>query len=80
MSKIPIKASRRFSSEKSAKSFAKKVHGTIRDLREIKGSISNFKVVYEQKKRNDFNGYEDAADFNSSINMNGMHWHTSEDL
>jgi len=39
-------AKRRFKSENSARNFAKKVNGEFKDLREIKGSISDFVVTY----------------------------------
>jgi hypothetical protein len=39
--------SKRFTSEKSANSFAKKVNGEVRDLRGHKESKSNFKVTYK---------------------------------
>lgn len=41
------KRRKRFKSEQSANSFAKKVDGTVNDLREIEGAKSNFTVTYE---------------------------------
>jgi len=42
------KASRRFTSYKTAKKFAEFVKGELKDLRKIKGSKSNFKVIYDK--------------------------------
>ena len=42
---------KRFSSEKSATSFAKKVNGKVKDLRHIKGAKSKFKVTYDSDKQ-----------------------------
>lgn len=47
------KRSKRFTSGKTANSFAKKVKGEVRDLRGIPNSKSNFKVVYEKQPRRD---------------------------
>lgn len=74
-----MKSNRRFTSEKTANSFAKKVNGEVRDLRSNPVRKSDFKVVYETNQNK--SGYsQDAFDFDSDINMNGMRWHTAEDL
>jgi len=39
-------AKRRFTSEKNARAFAKKINGEFKDLRDIPGSISKFVVKY----------------------------------
>ena len=50
-------AIRRFGNEKKAKSFAKAVNGELKDLREIPGAISKFKVTYTGKKNRKKNNY-----------------------
>lgn len=45
------KKRKRFTSEKSAKSFAKKVNGVVNDLREIEDAKSNFSVTYKQSAK-----------------------------
>jgi len=42
---------KRFNSEKSAQSFAKKVNGTVNDLREISRANSPFTVTYESNSK-----------------------------
>lgn len=83
------KSSRRFNSEKTAMRFSKSVSGEVRDLRSYDDSKSNFKVVYYQYKNGRRGEYfnhgetdvgNEAYDFDSDINTNGMHWHTAEDL
>jgi len=58
-------AKRRFKSEKSARNFAKKVDGEFKDLRKIKGAISDFVVNYiggkKSKKENPFK--DDLSDW-----------------
>ena len=71
------KTSVRFSSEKNANDFASKVGGEVKDLRNNSHAKSKFKVDYIAKQ-NKHSNY--AHDFDSDININGMHWHTSEDL
>jgi len=44
------KSSRRFNSRKNANSFAKRVGGVVKDLREFENSISKFKVTYTKNK------------------------------
>lgn len=75
-----MKTSKRFTSEKNANGFAKKVGGVVSDLRNNENRKSDFKVTYEKGKSNPTYIGEDESDFDSDINMNGMHWHTSEDL
>lgn len=57
----PIKKSKRFSSEKSAKSFCKKVDGVLKDLRNNPQSLSNFKVTYfKQRGKNKYKEHFDT--------------------
>ena len=44
-------AKKRFDSEKSANSFAKKVKGTVNDLRSIAEAKSKFTVTYKGKPK-----------------------------
>ena len=43
------KRSRRFESQKNANNFSDSVEGSVKDLRKIKDSKSNFKVVYTKE-------------------------------
>lgn len=45
-----MKKSIRFTNEKNAKEFAKKVNGVLKDLRGLKDAKSNFKVTFEKAK------------------------------
>lgn len=73
------KAFRRFSSELSANNFSEKVDGVVLDLRGNASRASDFKVVYTPKKKS--RGYNEGSyEFQSELNSNGTHWHTSDDL
>lgn len=74
-----MKATRRFTSEKTANNFAKNVKGTVSDLRNHSERKSDFKVTYEKGRNGEYSGQHES-DFDSDINMNGMHWHTADDL
>lgn len=69
----------RFKSEISANNFAKKVGGTVNDLRSNPVRNSDFKVTFNKSSTKSDRSY-DPSDFDDDINMNGMHWHTAEDL
>jgi hypothetical protein len=73
-----MKTSKRFTSERSAKDFAKRTNGELRDLRNEPCSKSNFKVVFDNSVKNSDN--YDPSNFDSAINGYGTNWHTSEDL
>lgn len=75
-----MKETKRFTSEKSATSFASKVNGKVADLRENPVRKSNFKVSYEKGTIPKSNYDEKGYDFDSDLNMNGTNWHTAEDL
>jgi hypothetical protein len=74
-----VKTSRKFTSERSAKDFAKRTNGILRDLRKDPCSKSNFKVVFDNRIKTNKQDY-DPSYFDSPINMNGMNWHTADDL
>lgn len=52
-------ARKRFTSEKTAKSFAERVNGKVNDLREIEGAKSNFTVTYEKTEQTINQDYPD---------------------
>lgn len=71
MKKQKNKRSKRFTSEKSAKSFAKKVDGVLKDLRDYPESKSKFKVTYISDPNREWNGPGDyRTDWNEK-NLDG---------
>lgn len=70
-----MKKTIRFTSEKSALDFAKKVGGELRDLRDIEGAKSNFKVVYEKYPERSSSSYDEWWEQNNldgSFAYNGV--------
>lgn len=51
-----MKKRKRFNSETSAESFAKKVNGKVNDLREMEGAKSSFTVTYESSEKTKSHG------------------------
>ena len=72
-----MKATKRFTSEKSAQGFAKRVGGDFSDLRGHHERKSDFKVTYTKGTTSNS---DRETDFDSDLNMNGTRWHTAEDL
>lgn len=74
------KVTKRFTSEKTARDFAARVGGEFSDLREYSERKSDFKVTYERNIKRSHDSDYPGHDFDSSLNMNGMSWHTADDL
>jgi hypothetical protein len=53
---------KRFTSEKNAQSFAKKVNGQVNDLRGIEEAKSNFTVTYEKTDKTRAHGSNMSED------------------
>lgn len=65
--------SKRFSSEKNAKSFAKKVNGEFKDLREFPQRKSDFKVTYKKQSQKfwDYSDEWNEKNLDGSFAYNG---------
>lgn len=77
--------SRRFYSERNAKSFSRAVKGSVNDLRSQPQSKSNFKVSYTKgnaKNRTDLDGYDGSNvddDFEENTGSTSDSWESNCD-
>ena len=73
-----MKKAIRFTSEKTAKSFAEKTNGELRDLRNHDDRKSDFKVVYDRQKRDNWGDWKESNE-DESHDFDG-YTHTADDL